>query len=44
MSIGEVSLYFLGSDPIPYIGLVPIDIFSKGSLKTYLQKINRAGA
>ena len=25
MSIEEVSLYFLGGDPIPYFGLVPID-------------------
>ena len=25
MSVEEVSLYFLGGDPIPYIGLVPID-------------------
>ena len=25
MSVNEVSLYFLGGDPIPYIGLDPID-------------------
>ena len=25
MSVEEVSLYFLGGDPIPYFGLVPID-------------------
>ena len=25
ISVKEVSLYFLGGDPIPYIGLVPID-------------------
>ena len=25
MSVEEVSLHFLGGDPIPYIGLVPID-------------------
>ena len=25
MSVEEVSLYFFGGDPIPYIGLVPID-------------------
>ena len=25
ISVEEVSLYFLGGDPIPYIGLVPID-------------------
>ena len=25
MSVEEVSLYFLGGDPIPYIGLVPTD-------------------
>ena len=24
-SVEEVSLYYLGGDPIPYIGLVPID-------------------
>ena len=25
MSVEEVSLYFLGGDPISYFGLVPID-------------------
>ena len=25
ISVEEVSLYFLGGDPMPYIGLVPID-------------------
>ena len=28
LSVGEVSLYFLGGDPIPYFGLDPIDLRS----------------
>ena len=28
MSVEKVSLYFLGGDPKPYIGLVPIDPWS----------------
>ena len=28
MSVEQVSLYFLGGDQIPYIGLVPIDPLS----------------
>ena len=33
VEVEEVSLYFLGGDPIPYIGLVPID--PRSSLSVY---------
>ena len=33
MTVEEVSLYFLGGDPILYIGLVPID--PRSSLEVY---------
>ena len=33
MSIEEVSFYFLGGDPIPFFGLVPIDPRSSWQFK-----------
>ena len=35
MSVEEVSLHFLGGDPIPYIGLVPIMILEMIILITH---------
>ena len=43
MNVEEVSLYFLGGDPIPYIRLVPIDPWSSFYLKYFSSPLSFVG-